>query len=635
MRKVRLEKIEIHNFKGIGNLVLDFKSQNATISGANGVGKTTVYDAYLWCLFGKTSEANQILQPVDKNNEVRHKIETYVTVYISVDGQEAEIKRSISEKWRKLGSPEEKFVGTEIQRYYNGVPLSQRDFQTKLQGIAELAIWAMLSDINAFMALSADEKRKILLSMAGEFNEEVLVKKYNAIQEAYAKGKSIDELLAQEKRTKRDAEQELKQIPAMLAAQDNLRIDIDFVTLEAERKRIDAEVGDINRQLEASSEELEKDKETRQKINETEAQIIEIKSSAARKSLQKRQELEAKVLDCRKEQADISTKLSQARKELSDKENAKVKTKEAIEEYKVTWRTVNELQFHFTSSDICPVCGRPYDEEMKENERKHAIAEFNLDKSSQLERISEKVKVLKEQLLVQETEIQETKMLESNLTQELEVLEEKLESCTNEQQNYHGEVPEGLSELEERLNNLKSELYRAKDGDNYQLKERRYALTQKRDEIVKALAGKEINDKIEQHKTELEERARNLAQIISDADGVIYQVGCFKKEKIDAIEGKVNSLFSIVKWKFFSKNVSNDEYQDVCIAVVNGIDFANLNRAKKMNAKIDVVNGLCNASGISIPVFVDGAESCTNYIASENQIILLQVKAESCISITF
>ena len=52
---VRIQKMTIENFKGVKNLEIQFDGQNAVIYGDNATGKTSLFDAFLWLLFGKDS----------------------------------------------------------------------------------------------------------------------------------------------------------------------------------------------------------------------------------------------------------------------------------------------------------------------------------------------------------------------------------------------------------------------------------------------------------------------------------------------------------------------------------------------------------------------------------------------------
>ena len=56
MKEIILKRIELTNFKGQAHRVEEFQSGENFIYGANGTGKTSVFDAFLWLLFGKDSK---------------------------------------------------------------------------------------------------------------------------------------------------------------------------------------------------------------------------------------------------------------------------------------------------------------------------------------------------------------------------------------------------------------------------------------------------------------------------------------------------------------------------------------------------------------------------------------------------
>ena len=53
MKKILIKKMKICNFKGIKELEVNFDGSNFSVFGANGVGKTTLVDAFCWCLWGQ------------------------------------------------------------------------------------------------------------------------------------------------------------------------------------------------------------------------------------------------------------------------------------------------------------------------------------------------------------------------------------------------------------------------------------------------------------------------------------------------------------------------------------------------------------------------------------------------------
>ena len=53
---ITLEKIEVKNFKKYAEATFDFSNKDTIISGKNGFGKSTVLNAFLWCLLGKDAD---------------------------------------------------------------------------------------------------------------------------------------------------------------------------------------------------------------------------------------------------------------------------------------------------------------------------------------------------------------------------------------------------------------------------------------------------------------------------------------------------------------------------------------------------------------------------------------------------
>ena len=91
---MRLKRIEVKNFKGIGLFESDFGSENI-IEGENGVGKTSVYDAWLWLLFGKNSEGRSDfkLRPYDNENNAVEGLVVMVEATVEVAGETVTLKK--------------------------------------------------------------------------------------------------------------------------------------------------------------------------------------------------------------------------------------------------------------------------------------------------------------------------------------------------------------------------------------------------------------------------------------------------------------------------------------------------------------------------------------------------------------
>ncbi|HEA30099.1 MAG TPA: hypothetical protein ENH91_08920, partial [Leeuwenhoekiella sp.] len=66
--EIKLTKLTLVNFKGIGNFEFKPDGKNATIQADNRKGKTTVADSFRYLLFGKNTkgQADFAIQPQDK-----------------------------------------------------------------------------------------------------------------------------------------------------------------------------------------------------------------------------------------------------------------------------------------------------------------------------------------------------------------------------------------------------------------------------------------------------------------------------------------------------------------------------------------------------------------------------------------
>ena len=106
----------------------------------------------------------------------------------------------------------------------------------------------------------------------------------------------------------------------------------------------------------------------------------------------------------------------------------------------------------------------------------------------------------------------------------------------------------------------------------------------------------------------------------------------FAKARIDDCESRLNSLFGMVHWKLFDTTLDGNEYE-VCIPIIDGVSYGTCNTAKQVNAGIDITNTLARHYEVYAPMFIDRAESVNTFIASNAQMIFLQVTTDSQLTV--
>ena len=90
MKEIRLINEKLCNFKGIASGNFAFNGENTEIVADVMQGKSTIKDAYLWCLGLEIDN----FYPCDKNNQLIDGLETRVKLTLDIDGIEYTLSRS-------------------------------------------------------------------------------------------------------------------------------------------------------------------------------------------------------------------------------------------------------------------------------------------------------------------------------------------------------------------------------------------------------------------------------------------------------------------------------------------------------------------------------------------------------------
>ncbi len=629
--KIELKTITLQNFKKSRNVTINF-THNVVISGGNETGKSTIYDAYLWCLFGVTNRPDTTVQTLDSKNNVIHKLETSVSLVINYnDERDIKIERRLSERYKAENTVEEKFLGTTQTRLIDDVPYSVSAFRDKLNSLCNFDDWFLLSNINIFWSYKVDERRRILMSLAGEINESELMQNYPAVYKGVMiEKKELSEMLKQWNTTRKKANDELQTIPAKVQTQDALKVVDDFDVVEEDKKKIDLQLADVDAALQGVVTNTAEQQEYENKLA--------TENDKYNKAREQWQTNHFQMVDeAFKNVTAASESLHEAKrlqKEHSDTHvNNKTKISELTNEFNKLmqqWKDVNEKEFNFAKTDVCPVCGRPYTDEMKEQEYENAVNEFNTHKSNKLTEIQNKATEIHNQITVLKglvnTYLLVTSVSDNN---NIKTRQETYNNLVNKRSELQSLTWEQSSEKADADASLKAIVATKPllvvDTTHEENKLKKKELTKKRDDLIKRLSGRDNNKRIEEEKVKLDKRSRELAQIVADCNEVIRQIKEYKKNKIAVVESKVNSFFSLIRWKFYEQNITNDDEKEICKAIDrNGVDYNSTNDGTVINMGIDIINGISKAKDIYVPLFVDRKESVENALPSIQQAIYLQ-----------
>ena len=179
MKKIILKSLALVNFKGVRDFSIAFNDGITTVCGDNGTGKTTLYDAYLWLLFGKDSTgrsdgANGFnVKTTGEDGKPIYRLEHSVTAVLEVDGKEIKLQRSLVEKWQKVNGTTDEVMKDETQYFINDVRTgTKKEYQAEISEIIPEDVFRMITNPYYFASLSAETQKDMLLEMVGNIDDE-------------------------------------------------------------------------------------------------------------------------------------------------------------------------------------------------------------------------------------------------------------------------------------------------------------------------------------------------------------------------------------------------------------------------------------------------------------------------------
>ncbi len=639
MTEISINKIAYKNFKGLDGFELILNGTSAVVSGRNGLGKTTLADGLQWLLFGKDSQGAKINPKPrdDQNNEVLG-LEPTIEAELIIDGKVTVLKRIQEEKWTAKKGELEKTRSSDSTRYFiDAVPVKEKDWKAYLEKLGGEPTLQMLSNSSFFMSLNWKERRERLIDLT-DLTDEQIIKEDDQLKEIndFIGDHSIDEmkkiLAGRKKEIKRDIDgmpariQEVTDMKASLniegRTKEAVQKDIDeMAALIAEKESwlIDAKAGTVNHELNG----------LKQKQADLRAKLVDEKTKfqtnvfAATSSLQE---------DFNSQQALVNS----LRTDLSTLESKEYRMQEALKEKReflqdhlTKYKEIKALNFD-EHQKTCPTCGQ----NLPSNEIENMVSEFNKNKANRLEKNVEIGKATKQDADKLEAEIIPLQKEITEKRNQLQASDSRLDEINNDlifqkskqgvfedSQIYRNIIAEN-TQLEKAM-----ELAAAKDTNaevdklSADIQSDKQILAGLNQELQKFETVKSYDDRLSTLKTE-DKDLKNQNQLVEKQLWLIEE---FTRRKVKRIEESINELFSIVKWKLFDVQ-KNEGIKEMCEATYNGIEYSSgLNNGARINCDLDIIRTLSRELVITMPVFVDNAESVNTLQPIEGQMIELQV----------
>lgn len=632
MRNIKLNRLTMDNFKCHRYLNLVFNGKNASLYGKNGLGKTSVYDALTWLLFGKDSkgngEKNIDIKPLNAAGEVAdHSAITSVEAEFVVDGEAVTFRRTYKEIWTtRRGSSTEVYDGNSSEYFCDGVPQKKYAYDDRIKELVPEETFRLLTSVSYFAAdLKWQNRRGILFDMAGTRSDREIMT-MDPLFEPLLDG--MGKLSLDDYRKKLTSERRgfvgiKDQTPARLdECQKSVRdlLGLDFAGAREVIAQMEKHQRDITAQMIALDHDSAADSK---RLEIREAELERKRLDAENAAFRDKQMAGAPDLDAlRQQRTALVNRLANAKALLTSAEKMVVSREQSINDSRARWVSVNSEAF---TSSTCPTCKQPLPFEQIqaatnafEERKKNRLDEIMRTANSQMEakaQAEDQVRSLKEEIGTLENEIRQ---MDAQI-----VAAESAQVVPVDMDGY----ADALKQIQNRIVALNGELS-AMMGSKADERER---LRLELESVQRAISesqvilGKEsVLENSRKRIEEIQSEAKNAAEALERSEQMLYLADEYTRYKTQFVESSVNSLFRIARFRLFREQ-ANGGVEERCDVVCDGVPYVGLNNGAQINVGIDIINTLSRHYGVTVPLFVDNAESVTRLESACGQVIRLVV----------
>lgn len=642
MKEIIILRLTLLNFKGIRSLTVDFDEHETNIYGANAAGKTTVFDAFRWVLFGKDCNDRKDfnIKTIGADGKPIERLPHEVTADLVVDGEQITLKKCYVEKWtKKRGSAVETFSGHSVECYYNDVPYTVKEYEQKVSEICDEQVFKLITNPLFFTSQKKDFQRGMLIKLAGDITDQEVIDDNPDFAELVGmlSGKTIEELKREVNSKKRKIKDGIDNIPARI---DERKRDmpevLDWSAIETNIKVHEYEITQLDAQIADRSKAFNEITKHKQEVAK---QLSEVKSSITARQFELKDKLLADYNESRRAHDTAVQRATTLRNERRVKglalprlEKELASLKEKREGMIAEWRNIKAMTFAEPDRNefVCPTCKRPLEADDVDAKIEELRTAFNADKSKRLESNKTLGIETRNAIEAKEAEIKaindgcfkldnEIAEIENSASYKTEPTEPNIEPMI--------EADSTLQELKAKAANLQTELDKEVSApDTSDLQE----LKSKHQEAINAdkvkLHNRETIANSNKRIKELEDEYKTSQDELARLEGIEFTIQQFCKARIEHVESRINGMFKLVRFKMYEQQINGGEIE-TCEATVNGVPFSDLNNAMKINAGLDIINAICAANGIIAPIFIDNRESVSDIVSTQSQIVNLIVDA--------
>ena len=666
---IRIKTIALHNFKGVRDASFTFDGKNARIEGENGAGKSTIFDAFVWLLFGKDHAGqdwtNFDLKPIDpQTREVIHGLEHWVEAELSVDGVNTNIRRVVAENWVKPRGQAEKVLQGHTQTFFiNGVDTGTlKAYEGAIHQWIDERVFKLITNPLYFIDdryTKWQDRRKAIVALVGNTDRAALDAEFADLV-AEMRGEPMEifrkRIAAGRRENRKDLDAATARVEAykktLPEAQDTAAATagLDALVSECGEKisAVKAEISALDEKI-SSATDAAASKRAAVDAKNREILAFQIKmgdflAEAVKAARNKENERTARIDKARAELQRIERTIANDR-ELNDRDKQTLddyalrRGEDALRLKELGQRYAAEQNraFEFNGESVCPACGRPFPEDRLEQEKAAAMERFTAERRAAMNRMVSEAETIKEDIRKVDGWIKARADAVAQRDSQIDTMAVAADAAREALMEAEGapavdvagieaearRSPEFLQmvETERKMRSVLESMAVADDSVKDLLAERRkleadirilqdeYArkMQPMRDLLAVAAERKRIEGMIAQE----QEAERRFADEVARLERLEARAAEYVKAEIDTMDASISRLFRVARWKMFSTTLDGG-LQDMCeVTSPDGVPYRSMNDAQKILCGLDVIRVFSEHYDCTAPIFIDNAESIT------------------------
>lgn len=650
--EIKFKKIRIRNFRGLVSFEANIEGRSVRISGANGLGKSSVADAITWVLFGKDSRRRTTfpIDPVDDEGRIIHNLDVSVELEMLIDGQPTTLRRRRQEKWvQKRGMTREQLDGHQTTCYIDGRPLPSSDFSSHVDTIVKEELFRALTTPDYFPSLPMDQQYRLLVKIVGTRSlAEIAAKDEEALKVVDELGqRSLDQYRQGLSYDLQRTRKELELIPVRLSEVQGFIEQVkakgaDGKTAQRHAKGIEEKLRQVTQEIDSMAGVVRAENA---RYNDQRAYIQQLRQQrAAIEDRIEKQNREARTLHqslvCKaKEELEATEERHTAAKTMLGLHERRLKDLEQqLTDFHSRWEEVERLSFSWNAEEaVCPTCGQPLPQDQADQKRVEAEMRFNERKMKQQDALDEEGKKLaasKQRLQDLSAAAREEMATAERLMPEARERLSKAEAEPIEQTDYHdaSDWQRLSSEIDQRMKELEQTTQAQEPPQLAALRTEEQAYRKELRLLEQTIdRSKQIDEYIRREK-ELQKQRTTLSGEVARMQTRLEAAERLQLMEANDLQKRVNDLFPSVRFRL-SRELLNGREVGHCELSVDGVLYSGLSTSERINAGLELINALARHYNIVAPIVIDNAEAVNKVAPTLGQQILLEVSPAKKLSV--